>query len=603
MKGSASPPRAHRPRTTTPSPPDPAPPKPRWWEAPGNAVADNLAAAVGTIVRELYLIGAQVINLIALVLLHLLDPPSAPPSNGPGPNLARLPVESDTEEEPDDVRIFRRSMTTGKGRSVLRILLRLGWDLPGLFAAPQPFPNDSRVAYMTARDKVTTGCFEDIYAANLAFIDHWRVGMRKYLFRLRFPSYFRHMRKGLDLLSPSRIFRADLLDTRTPRDFIVGQGYPYAGARVRTADGYELQVDRIPRPAALTAIYFQHGILDSSYGWVCCGSVQSAAFLAHDRGHDVFFGNLRGNGQSYNPPDGMPYNRYWDFTLDHHGAFDVAAVVEYITRTKQEELGPDSPFTITIVAHSLGAAAALVYLVREGLRGRTHRVTKAVLMSPAGYHTQCPLVCRLLGWPLYGIERFVKLTGLGPLGLKVTSLWVKVFLAKLFRDIHGHPALRTLCCAALSQYLIGGYTSDFPLQHVHSLFFNVLQGGVTINLMEQFWLIYTRDRFESFDYGATGNTKHYGQPQPIDYMAHYDKVRCEVHFVAGLRDWLIPPINVLKHYDTMKLHQKSTVFKAVDAGHADLTIAICEEALAYIMDVVGVGTDAGPAPQTSDGGS
>lgn len=30
-----------------------------------------------------------------------------------------------------------------------------------------------------------------------AFIDHWRVGMRKYLFRLRFLSYFRHMRKGV----------------------------------------------------------------------------------------------------------------------------------------------------------------------------------------------------------------------------------------------------------------------------------------------------------------------------------------------------------------------------------------------------------------------
>lgn len=29
-------------------------------------------------------------------------------------------------------------------------------------------------------------------------------------------------------------------------------------------------------------------------------------------------------------------------------------------------------------------------------------------------------------------------------------------------------------------------------------------------------------------------TKHYGQPHPIDYMAHYDKVRCEVHFVAGV---------------------------------------------------------------------
>lgn len=41
-------------------------------------------------------------------------------------------------------------------------------------------------------------------------------------------------------------------------------------------------------------------------------------------------------------------------------------------------------------------------------------------------------------------------------------------------------------------------------------------------------------RFESFDYGAVENLKRYGQSTPIQYMQHYDKVDCTVHFVAGI---------------------------------------------------------------------
>ena len=52
---------------------------------------------------------------------------------------------------------------------------------------------------------------------------------------------------------------------------------------------------------------------------------------------------------------------------------------------RQAELGPDKSFSITIVAHSLGAAATLVYLVHCGMGGKAHRVTKTVLMSPAGH--------------------------------------------------------------------------------------------------------------------------------------------------------------------------------------------------------------------------
>ena len=42
-------------------------------------------------------------------------------------------------------------------------------------------------------------------------------------------------------------------------------------------------------------VFFQHGILDTSLGWVSNGIVGSQAFAAWDAGFDVFLGNSRSN--------------------------------------------------------------------------------------------------------------------------------------------------------------------------------------------------------------------------------------------------------------------------------------------------------------------
>ena len=57
-----------------------------------------------------------------------------------------------------------------------------------------------------------------------------------------------------------------------------------------TADGCVLLLERIPRRDSRKAVYLQHGILDSSMGWVSNGVVGSLAFAAFDQGYDVFLG-------------------------------------------------------------------------------------------------------------------------------------------------------------------------------------------------------------------------------------------------------------------------------------------------------------------------
>ena len=50
-----------------------------------------------------------------------------------------------------------------------------------------------------------------------------------------------------------------------------------------------------PRADARDAVFFMHGILDTSLGWVSNGVAGSSAFAAFDAGFDVWLGNSRAN--------------------------------------------------------------------------------------------------------------------------------------------------------------------------------------------------------------------------------------------------------------------------------------------------------------------
>lgn len=72
-------------------------------------------------------------------------------------------------------------------------------------------------------------------------------------------------------------------------------GYPLELHCVTTADGYILQMERIPRPGCARVAWFQHGILDTSLTWVSSGVTGSQAFAAWDQGFDVWLGSSRSN--------------------------------------------------------------------------------------------------------------------------------------------------------------------------------------------------------------------------------------------------------------------------------------------------------------------
>ncbi|XP_033249392.1 uncharacterized protein LOC108163975 [Drosophila miranda] len=60
----------------------------------------------------------------------------------------------------------------------------------------------------------------------------------------------------------------------TTLDWLEAHNVSHELHNVTTADGYQLQLQRLPRPGARTVLLV-HGLLGSSLGWVCLGPDKS----------------------------------------------------------------------------------------------------------------------------------------------------------------------------------------------------------------------------------------------------------------------------------------------------------------------------------------
>ena len=53
------------------------------------------------------------------------------------------------------------------------------------------------------------------------------------------------------------------------------------------------------------------------------------------------------------------------------------------------------PYSVSIVSHSLGGAAMLMYLVTRCLKGLPHRLSRLTLLSPVGFHEDATMIFKL----------------------------------------------------------------------------------------------------------------------------------------------------------------------------------------------------------------
>ncbi|KAI3454898.1 hypothetical protein Pfo_011561 [Paulownia fortunei] len=380
-------------------------------------------------------------------------------------------------------------------------------------------------------------------------------------------------------------------DARTCQDVITELGYPYEAIHVVTADGYVLLLERIPRRDSRKVVYLQHGILDSSMGWVSNGVVGSPAFAAFDQGYDVFLGNFRGLVSREHVDKNISSRQYWTYSINEHGTEDIPAMIEKIHEIKiselksnqsdlEEEINTDQPYKICAICHSLGGAAILIYVITRRIEEKPHRLSRMILLSPAGFHDDSTFMFTMVEYLFLFLAPV--LASLLP-AFYIPTRFFRMLLNKLARDFHNLPAVGGLVQTLMS-YVVGGDSSNWVgvlgLPHYNMNDMPGVAFRVALHLAQ---MKHAR-KFIMFDYGsAASNMDVYGSPEPLDLGEYYSFIDIPVDLVAGRKDKVIKPSMVRKHYKLMKDAGVDVSYSEFEYAHLDFTFSHREELLSYVM--------------------
>ncbi|XP_074317128.1 uncharacterized protein LOC141653304 isoform X1 [Silene latifolia] len=380
-------------------------------------------------------------------------------------------------------------------------------------------------------------------------------------------------------------------DARTCQDVITELGYPYEAIHVVTDDGYILVLERIPRRDSRKAVYLQHGVMDTSMGWVSNGVVGSPAFAAFDQGYDVFLGNLRGLVSREHIDRTISSRQYWCYSINEHSTKDIPAMIEKIHEVKSLELklrdpefnqenSEEQPYNLCAISHSLGGAAMLMYAVTRRLKQEPHRLSRLILLSPAGFHDDSNLVFTLIEYLFLAIApimvKFVP-------AFYIPTRFFRMLLNKLARDFHNYPAVGGLVQTLMS-YVVGGDSSNWVgvlgLPHYNMNDMPGVSFYVALHLAQ----MKRSGKFRMFDYGSRDANMHvYESPEPLDLGEYYDLIDIPVDLVAGKKDKVIRPSMVRKHYFLMNEAEVDVSYTEYEYAHLDFTFSHHEELLAYVM--------------------
>eukprot|EP00762_Andalucia_godoyi_P004490 ANDGO_08182.mRNA.1 Lipase 3 len=456
-------------------------------------------------------------------------------------------------------------------------------------------------------EKVTSGLLEDVSTQWMIFLDDIGSALSD-LIRLKPCRGLRTMFQSAQRFLPGRLISNVNLDISSIRDIVLREGYEFESYDVTTADGYVLELHRLPMRNSSKVLYFQHGVIDAAYAWVATGSINSLAFRAHEAGWDVWLGNLRGTGSRRHIRADISPKEYWDFNINHHAFLDIRAFIEKIDKVKTRELSisrrrsrklPESvdgktrvpksktesavsraaPVSshfnhqIFAVAHSMGAAALQMYVVHSRLRGIPHHLSGMVLLSPAGYHATHPSILRILG-PIFDVlTKFFY-------AFRFPSDFWRILAAKVTQDVRNHPGARQLMAFLTSKFLLGGGddASRAAIMTVHNLAYNTLNGTST-GVYRHFRQLATSKHFQTFDYGARRNLAEYGSTKPIDILANYHSIDIPVAYGCGAKDTLIPASMVLVQFEKLKMYRPDLAhWKCFpNAGHVDFTLRVDDD--------------------------
>lgn len=356
---------------------------------------------------------------------------------------------------------------------------------------------------------------------------------------------------------------------RNVSTLISSKGYPVEDYTVQTKDGYLLSVQRIPHGKVKShatgnkpVVFLQHGLLSSATDWVINFPSQSLGFILADAGYDVWLGNIRGNTYSKRHIKLTPKMKaFWNFSFDEMGKYDLPAMINFaLNVTGQQQL--------YYVGHSQGTTSMFALLSENPEFGK--KIKFFVALAPVATVGHITSAIRYLApfttdvdflFDLIGVDEFLP-----------SNIFMK-YLSEIVCDTKAkficEDIIFLLCGTDYSQLnktRLGVYVAHTPA------------GASTRSIIHYAQMINSK-KFQKYDYGKSGNMKHYNQSTPPEY--HVDKITVPVALMWSKNDKLADPTDVGLLHEKLKSLVASYCIKLDAFNHLDFVWGIDANKLVY----------------------
>ena len=328
---------------------------------------------------------------------------------------------------------------------------------------------------------------------------------------------------------------------RTLEEIITSKGFKFETHTVKTEDGYILTIFRIPGnkncedASNLPPVIFQHGIFDSSDGWVCNGENHSIPFVLAHHNFDVWLTNSRGNKycKKHEKFDEKSYE-FWQYSFHELGSYDIPAIIKYIkTINKSGE-------KIIYFGHSQGTS-----LMFSGLAHKfdfyKENLKLFVALAPVARlsNLASTLLSILSSISLHKLMKKVKVYEMGP-----DTEGTKKLMN--FMEKHANN---------LTNYFLGlisdSNSKECNDQNSLAVYLKHYPCGTSLKSLIHFVQIIKAKKFIYYDYRKEANCAIYHQKKPPEYDLSVIK-DFPIMLICGEKDKLASPSDVKWLNDVLK---------------------------------------------------
>ncbi|KAJ2945982.1 hypothetical protein O0L34_g4901 [Tuta absoluta] len=324
------------------------------------------------------------------------------------------------------------------------------------------------------------------------------------------------------------------------RELVAKYGYNLLSYTITTEDGYKPILYRIQGSG--DPVFLVHGLTNSAVDYFTVGKENALPILLAQQGYDVWLISCRGTTVEAQghvnltlPEDD---DRYWAFSWDEIGLFDLPAAIDYILLTTGET-------QVKYVGFSQGTTS---FYVMASLRPEyAAKVSIQISLAPIAWlsNAQSPLLrvlSPLIATPLVA-ETLKQVVGVNKFDANNPLVQ---FVSK---DVCGNAALAVLLCNTIVSALFG-----FDFGQINATQAPVIAGHypsfISSRQLFHYGQLVNSGRFQRYDFGLVQNLARYGQATPPDYPLASITTPVAL-FYTRANDWVSDYTDVLKLRDAL----------------------------------------------------